>query len=275
LEHLHLENVCSELPDGLPSQLVKLTCLHVGYSCVCNVAAQFQHLSSFTALQQLKIGCDRSDVAAALPVVGQLSQLTSLELFSPVSPVLEFSSSNTGMLASLTALQELHLLYCKVQPAAVTALTQLRALKCAHVQPLGAATHEEVLLAVSKLTQLTELHYIQMMYPTVDPPPAAAFTALTASTNLCSLRLWFFGEGPLDWVLFRPGLVYPRLHSILTACCSSAPPIGEQQLQQLCSCGPAVESLALRLTGDAASTACLPLLQLSALTRCRWVFGAT
>jgi hypothetical protein len=42
-------------------------------------------------------------------------------------------------------------------------------------------------------------------------------------------------------------------------------PVSEQQLQQLCSCCPAVEDLAFCLSRGSPSTAYLPLLQLSAL----------
>jgi hypothetical protein len=46
-----------------------------------------------------------------------------------------------------------------------------------------------------------------------------------------------------------------------------AVPLPEQQLQQLCSCCPAVESLSLAACAHQSTTALLPLLQLSALTR--------
>jgi hypothetical protein len=75
---------------------------------------------------------------------------------------------------------------------------------------------------------------------------------------------------PQDLVLFSPGAVYPHLHVIdLTYarhCESDTYPINEQQLQQLCSCCPAVETLQFGLSADASPTALLPLLQLSALT---------
>jgi hypothetical protein len=105
-------------------------------------------------------------------------------------------------------------------------------------------------------------------------PPAAALTALTASTNLCVLQLDLSlaraPTGPHHAVLFGPGTVYPRLRLIELQCggtFGTHMPICEQQLQQLCSSCSALESLEVELCQGSSLTAWLPLLQLSALTQ--------
>jgi hypothetical protein len=59
LEDIRLEMpLCESLDGGLPSQLHKLTCLQVSYNLPMRVggaAEQFQHLSSLTALQDLRV----------------------------------------------------------------------------------------------------------------------------------------------------------------------------------------------------------------------------
>jgi hypothetical protein len=104
-------------------------------------------------------------------------------------------------------------------------------------------------------------------------PAAAAFTAFTASTNLCSLRLGLCGASIAQGEhLFRPGGVYPRLHVINLKCTQpqgnpAALPLSSQQLQRLCSCCPVLESLECSLYRQPYPTALLPLLQQSGLTR--------
>jgi hypothetical protein len=126
---------------------------------------------------------------------------------------------------------------------------------------------------MSQLTLLTQLslniHSKDMVVPALTP--ADAFTALTASTNLCSLqlRLEAASNTPEHWVLFAPDTLYPHLRVINLAQLTDAQdvPIKEQQLQQLCSCCPAVQDLRFALCTDASPTALQPLLQLSALTQ--------
>jgi hypothetical protein len=62
LEVLRLHNIpCSGVPGGFPAQLSKLTCLDVWYTSTCDLAEQFQHLSTFTALQELAVDCRSSE----------------------------------------------------------------------------------------------------------------------------------------------------------------------------------------------------------------------
>jgi hypothetical protein len=104
------------------------------------------------------------------------------------------------------------------------------------------------------------------------PPPAAAFTALTASPHLCSIEVHLWDvDTPADWVLFEPGTVYPHLRAaslqILSLEQGDSVPRRTQDLQQLCHSCPALESLKCHLElCDGHPSALLPLLQLPALT---------
>jgi hypothetical protein len=83
LRHLQLTDLPSDgVPGGLPSQLVKPTCLDVAYMDVCDGAGQLQHLSSLTALQQLSVA-SRALVADDLSGLQDLFQLTGLKLAKP------------------------------------------------------------------------------------------------------------------------------------------------------------------------------------------------
>jgi hypothetical protein len=163
-----------------------------------------------------------------------------------------------------------------VQPKALAALTQLQALTLCHVQALD-APYEQLIGAVSHLTLLTQLEVrAEIIGLPWSPGQAAAFTALTASTNLCSLQ--FSGtfaqagaqqanRGAHSWILFEPGQAYPRLHRIdLQRSFLSGLPLSEQQLQVMCSCCPALESLVFVLDPYASPAAFQHLLQLSELT---------
>jgi hypothetical protein len=128
-------------------------------------------------------------------------------------------------------------------------------------------------MAVSQLTLLTEM-YVEPSGPDrlFLPPlfqrggpllPADAFTALTASSNLCSLRVdWchmLSDNLPGDWNLFKAGTVYPQLRLLDVKCTV----VSEQHIATMCSCCPALESLTY--TADPAA-ALLHVWQLSALT---------
>jgi hypothetical protein len=187
LEHLCLKLGREQLAGGLPSQLVKLTALHITNDRVgIDAAAQFEHLGSFTALQTLAVKWGSAGNLAHLSGIGQLWKLTRLEL---TSPTLSITTASTSSWARLTALESLELQKCAVQPAALAAFTQLRVLRLAKATPPEGATQEELLSAVANLQVLTELDFGLWKHPDGVFPPQAAFTALTASTNLCSLRL--------------------------------------------------------------------------------------
>jgi hypothetical protein len=91
---------------------------------------------------------------------------------------------------------------------------------------------------------LTSLHFtMESRLVPLTAAAAAAFTTLNASTNLCSLQA---APGTAatcqDVVLFKKRIMYPDLHLIDLYL---AVQLSEQQLQQLCSCCPAVETLTL------------------------------
>jgi hypothetical protein len=275
LGHLELFSLPSNgVPGGLPSQLVKLTCLDVTYARPCNTVEQFQHLSSLTALQQLAVHFDTVgqaiDGLSGLSGVQQLSQLTGLKL---AGSHFEFGTSNTLNWLRLTALKSLTLRECQVQPEALSKLTQLQALglELVKARPVGDESHQRPLSAVAQLSMLTSLHvsmapHYGVPVPAAAAEAAAAFTTLTASTNLCDLRLSMSNAAshPDQLVLFRHGPIYPNLRLISL---SRARPLRTQQLQQLCSCCPAVEVLNIMAWRNPSPTAWQPLTQLSALTR--------
>jgi hypothetical protein len=235
-------------------QLVQLTCLRINYvSMRFDVQQQFQHLSCLTALQQLAVSFEYLLGLRSIPSIDHLAQLTSLQLNADS---FEFSASITNSWACRTVLQSLTFKKCAVQPEALAAFTQLRDLSLDKVETLGGASLEQLLLAVSQLPLLTEVSWGGFSRFTgaaqeVAYPSAAAFTALTASTNLCSLQLDAdnIAKGHFLPVLFQPGLLYPCLRVIeLLGYCPSAyfragKAVSEQQLQIMCSCCPAVESL--------------------------------
>jgi hypothetical protein len=294
LEELGLRMPPDGMPGGLPSQLQKLTSLRVEYSLPMqsDLAEQFQHLSSLTALQDLAVkgamglsaGIEGLLDAGHLLMLGtfpgistshltgiqHLSQLTSLEL---ECQGLQFSAASTrGWVHSLAALERLSLTQCVVHANTLAAFTQLRALSVWEL--IRRAPVDGLLLAVSGLPHLTELT-IRMDQLAAHSASQAACTALTAGTNLCSLQL---GIGEYLYIadfagfdLFTPGTVYPHMR-LIDLCydrgqsVTRRPPVSEQQLQQLCSCCPAVESLAFSLSKGFTAAALSPLLQLSALT---------
>jgi hypothetical protein len=276
LQHLDLSGCPSTgCPGGCPSQLAQLTCLRISYEDVeFDVEQQFQHLSCLTALQQLAISCSLQTGLRSIPGIEHLTQLTSLDL---KAHSFDFSTRITHSWACRAALQSLTLQDCVVQPEALAAFTQLRVLCLGSVKTPGTASLEELLLAVSQLPLLTDV-----VWGSFDSfegsqlaayPSAAAFTALTASTNLCSLQLHSDAvmTGQFLPALFQPGPLYPQLRAIeLDFDRQAGMAITEQQLHLLCNCCPAVESLVFvpgASLSCAPATAWDPLLQLSALTR--------
>jgi hypothetical protein len=254
----------------------------------CDVAQQLQHLSCFTALQQLSIrataGPGKGWAAGDVAGIQHLSQLTVLVL---ESYDLEFTTSSTRSWACLTALQSLALLCCKVQPEALAALTQLQLLSllyvghAGHQSPdQGRAITAELLSAVSHLQLLSELGVVADISSLQGPPPdpaavaaaVAACTSLASSTNLASLHLGLVTRDiTQECVLFnaQARALFPRLLEV-NLLYSDSMPLGEQQPGLLCSCCPAVDSLSFKVVSKPAASitpaAFLSLLQLAALT---------
>jgi hypothetical protein len=131
-----------------------------------------------------------------MPDIASLSQLTSLELELDALG-LEFSTDSSTSWTWLTALQSLALHSGTVQAEALAAFTQLRALRLQGIVTAAGLDLEGEFGAVAQLSLLTELLIFSRedsSYRRVDPVPAAALTALTASTNLCSLQVGFVGR---------------------------------------------------------------------------------
>jgi hypothetical protein len=260
------------LPGGVPSQLVNLTCLNIRYPGPMrnSTTKQLQHLSSLTALRQLS--CDISDLATDdLTALRYLSQLTGLQLETWGSDLV-LSTSSISSWACQAGLRSLLLKRCTLQPNVLLVFDNLHSLDLRGVAYHGRATFEELLEAVSQLSLLSTL----ALSPSDGlHPPAEAFTTLTASTQLSSLRLCLWDDAaPRHYVLFQPDTVYPQLR-VLDLCHErSSPrnkfgawPQSDEQLQQLCSCCPALEHLEFVVRQGATAEALLPLLELPALTR--------
>jgi hypothetical protein len=71
---------------------------------------------------------------------------------------------------------------------------------------------------------------------------------------------------PDGCILFQPDAVYPHLRVIACRASTSFAPLSEQQLGQLCSSCPALESLEFVLRANSSQDALQPLLQLPGLT---------
>jgi hypothetical protein len=128
---ISVEDLSPGVQGGLPCQLVNLTALRMSLGTHDRAGPQaaeaFQHLHSFTALRQLEVTSVRRSaaLAEALSGIQHLSQLTGLIL--GLSGLL-FDVPSTSRWAQLTALERLELSDCRVQPEALAAFTQLRAL---------------------------------------------------------------------------------------------------------------------------------------------------
>lgn len=146
--------------------------------------AALAHLSCLQQLQKLKL-CG-SDVTTA-SVAAVPWSLTRLVL--SVGLRLELTSSTTPVLARLTRLQHLEVLSADVlEPgllAGMLQLTHLRLGSCSRLLADG-CSGAAVLLAV--LSGMTALQHLELPYTLRDDLEPAAYSALTASSNLSSLQ---------------------------------------------------------------------------------------
>jgi Leucine-rich repeat (LRR) protein len=265
LQHLTLQRLSPPgVPAGLPAQLVRLTCLEAAFQPGCNMAEQLQHLSSLTALQQLSFSSmdmTAADVAGIQP----LSQLTGLQLASMDTALM----ANATSWACKAALQSLALQDCGLQPGTLAGITNLQVLSLQRVLHMGGVA--ALFKTVVQLPLLTDLLITtaSAQQATAGRVPPTNYTALTSSTNLCSLQLALSDRiSPGAYCLFEPEFVYPQLRvvDLQSGWCSSTKPVSALQLQHLCSSCPALESLEFVVWRSMAVTVLLPLLQLSALT---------
>jgi hypothetical protein len=257
--------------EGLSSQLSKLTCLRTGGTPSYDGGLTRHQLYNFrdmTALQQLSVKGGGLDLWEVFKTE-QLVHLTAIEFDCPGLYLC------TGW-SMLTGLQSFTMTGGNLQPSKLSKFPQLQALCLDRVRLYGDVLYlgqqlQDLLAVVPQLSLLTQLSTIRSKdLGWALSPPADAFTALVASSNLCSLRLGLEAakNTPEQWVLFAPDMLYPFLRVINLTQLPGAQdvPISEQQLQHLCSCCPAVQELSFALCEDATPTALQPLLQLSALT---------
>jgi hypothetical protein len=281
LKHLELTSLRGGgVPGGVLSQLSKLTCLGISFAGIADAhEVQLQQLGSLTALEQLAVTSTHRP-GANWPALQHLTQLTQLQLD------VDHLNLSTSTWTQLTSLQSLACKALILEPQHLSRFTQLRVLsvECPGGQHLGV---DRCLAAISRMPLLTDLQFEEK--PSVYVPQAAtaaAFTALTTSSNLCSLRVGLRSSDASDGcIIFQPGTVRQQLRVVdllfmyRTQLSDSTLCIDDQQVKQLCRCCPAVESLAFRLSysppQNPARTAGLPLLQLPGLTQLRSLTALT
>jgi hypothetical protein len=96
------------------------------------------------------------------------------------------------MLSSIQQLTRLELWLCNVEPSVLAGRTQLQhlTLGCCNVESCSAAWVEQLLSYLQPLQQLTHLNLTYSLQGVEgDHPPAAAYTALTASSKLQHLNI--------------------------------------------------------------------------------------
>ena len=269
------------LPSSLLPHLLQITHLQI----VCGLSdAALAHLGALTSLQHLqleRLGADTTP--AALEPLSCLQHLTGLWLEgahftfeaysnSPSSSASNSSSSSSRRPpASLTALRSLQLHACNgIEPEVLGPLTALESLQLKLTPVEGAAEGAASFLSLlSRLQHLTELE-LHAALPHAVTSPCSAYSALTASSKLQSLRLsaLCMPAAAWQWVFPVGGLRGQQLahltHVRLSYC---EPPLSADGLKGLARCA-GVRSLALHaplqhLHAVDASTA---LQQLSSLT---------
>lgn len=187
---------CS-LPSGMLLLAPNLTKLELGGDPKHGLPpAALQGLESLSKLQHLVLEGVDSVAASALSCVQVLQQLTFLQLeATPLKGSYVLDNTVLPGLSTLTALQHLHFsthIYQSMQPSVLAGVTGLKNLCLQRfVMAGGAAGVAELLGLLPKMQQLTHLDLSHALTQIVglESMPAAAFSALTASSNLRHLDL--------------------------------------------------------------------------------------
>ena len=171
-------------------------------------------------------------------------------------------------LSKLSGLESLWLYNCRsIDPLLLAPLTKLQHLDLDSTSPAGGAKGAAVLLEVlPRLQNLTHLDLSECLCDAVSAP-AAAFSALTASSKLEFLDIQYTEppEGALACLL---GRTLPQLQCLnLNGICSTCPDgLNERELRQLVKACPHLRSLQCSLQPNACPNALLQLTALTALT---------
>ena len=119
------------------------------------------------------------------------------------------------MLSSIQQLTRLELWLCNVEPSVLAGRTQLQhlTLGCCNVESCSAAWVEQLLSYLQPLQQLTHLNLTYSLQGVEgDHPPAAAYTALTASSKLQHLNIhWCMLPLGVWQCIFPAGRPLPNL----------------------------------------------------------------
>lgn len=177
-------------------------------------------LLSLTKLTHLGFGLDREDAKAWLQHLSSLTDLQQLSIYQQGSRA-TCSPSTTPGLSRLTALTSLRLECVTLDPALLRDIsTQLQSFHIDQVDlvtdgphahaaaaPSGAAA--QLLSCIAGMTRLQQLCLGPLPY---FPAEAAAYTALTASSNLQQLQLSDNGWPDGIWqAMFTAGRTWPHL----------------------------------------------------------------
>jgi hypothetical protein len=115
-------------------------------------------------------------------------------------------------------------------------------------QTQAAAGAAALLLELNKLTNLTDLQLVQVLWAHAAGMQPAAYSALTASSRIQSLDLSFSLIPSKAWrSMFNPDLqILPHLHTLNIAC--SQAPMTDQDLSLMVQCCPGLRALGLKGT---------------------------
>ena len=245
--------------EGLSAALALLPGLQ--YLSICATCWGWDKLvlltDALTALQQLTYleladatlqGPD--EVTPALQPLQSLTRLIDLRL----APGRD-ADINSSMLSAMQHLTRFGLIDGRLEPVALTTPggTHLQHLELAHIStPGGAGGTAQLLSQLQRLQQLTHLELSSASTLTVSPegnPPAAAFSALTASSKLQCLNIRHCTLPAAVWhYMFPAGRQLPQLRSLDIACdtqpdgTEAAAPEGTR----LVSCCPALQALSMQ-----------------------------
>jgi len=245
---------------------VQLTYLQLGPSLVISDAA-LQDLNAVTALQHLDLdlqGLEQRPTPAGLIGLQHLKHLTALRL-SCVPWTIDLLS--LPALTVLTALRVLRLRdITSVDPAVLAWCSQLQDVDLQCREAWHAEDSAALLAVIGQQPQLIRLELCPCS--SWYPPPAAAFSALTASSCLQHLELTNCQLPPCAWQqLFPPRRRLPELCYLGICFVISEEPaqqLSPADVQVMVSCCPALAHLYLGSRLPVSTAA--PLQQLTGLT---------
>jgi len=301
LRELDLGNMQVQLSASSTQPWVLHRCTRL--TKLCLMSCQFDNghsspaaLSSLVRLQNLTIvtvdSKSTSDTFMPSSVLQHLTQLTRLFLMYPYVPVLlsmeslqhtsclvnlqelhitgssfPLSPSTTPGLSRLTALRKVHLEHVDLEPSILQDCTQLQGLELHHLAIISAGGAAALHCLLGRLQQLQSLQLIELEYDW--PVAAAAYTSLTASSNLTTLALTVDNLPPGIWPhVFPSDRQLPALQEFRwydEDVPQPPPPAapGTDDISRLARCCPGLHTISVTVQPDAQLSA---LVKVSGLT---------